>query len=562
MINIYRHKKIIGLLAGLIIVIGLALNVTQAWQNSPTADEPGHLASGVTQWREGNFDYNTPHPPLTKLIAAKLVLLQPDATVRFKNDAGKKFSDLDAANDFLYRSDTPAERGQLLTFLGRLPMILFWLAMVVVTAVWARKRWGNLAGLIAAGVLVFDPNLIGHGNLINTDVPIAAGFIATIWALDRYLSVTTRKNLIILVIIFALTQLTKFSAVILWPIVIGLGFIKVLYGRKVFSVKQWLGMTAALIGGTSFIIWAAYGFQFTKVDISSSWNRPTHYFKKLVDFPLPAGNYFQGLYEVIKHDKFGHNAFLLGETEAHGRLAYFPIAFATKTPIITLALFVLWVGVGLVPAFLGRGGQPNGWPGRSHKFLPPFSALVLGLPPIIVFISSLTADLNLGVRHIFPIWPFVALAIASLVTVSAKRWWRYTLVGGIIGLAITLGLAWPSTISYFNAFAGGTQNGYKVLQGSNLDWGQDAWRLRDFITKEKFTDYSIQLFGSVPEDVVWPDRQRLLVDSDIANGATPGGVVFVSSGVLEKPNSNVDWLKKYSPKWRIGSTITGYDFRK
>lgn len=533
----------------IIIAIGIVLNITQAWQNSPTADEPGHLASGVTQWKDGNFSYNTPHPPLTKLLASLPVLFQPDATVRFANDEGKKFRDPDAANDFLYRSNNPVARAQLFTFLGRLPMILFWLAMVVVTTLWARKRWGQFAGLIAAGVLVFDPNLIGHGNLINTDVPLAAGFIATIWALDRYLGAVTRKNLITLIVIFALAQLTKFSAVILWPLVISLGLIRVWYDRKTFSVKQWLIMTLSLIGGTAFIIWSAYGFQFTKVDISSSWNRPTHYFKKFVNFPIPAGNYFQGLYETIKHNKFGHNAVLFGETESHGRVEYFPIALATKAPIITLGLFLLWIAWGLKNLHLKH------W--RQH-----YSIVLFSLPPLVFFLTAVNSNLNLGVRHIFPLWPFMALAIASLVTVSAKRWWRWGLGGALVGLAITVSTSWPSTISYFNVFAGGTANGHKILQGSNYDWGQDAWRLRDFIVQEKLSDYAIELFGSVPENVIWPKRNRLLVDSDIASGLTPSGIVFVSSGVLDRPNSNVDWLKNYSPTWQIGSTITGYDFRK
>lgn len=531
-----------------LVLIGVGLNMIQAWQNSPTSDEPGHLASGVTQWRDGNFTYNTPHPPLTKLLAAIPILAVPDATVRFTNDAGKKFSDLGAANDFLYRNNRSGDYGQLLVFFGRFAMILFWLALVVVTTVWARQWWGPLAGLIAAGVLVFDPNLLGHGNLINTDVPIAAGFIATIWTLDRYISKPTRKNLAIFVLIFALTQLTKFSAIILWPIVLGLGLLRVWYNPTSYSLKRWVTMTLVLIGGTAFIIWAAYGFQFTKVNISSSWNRPTHYFKKLIDFPVPAGNYFQGLYEVVKHDKFGHNAFLLGDTATHGWWYYFPVALGTKVPIITLGLLLVWV----VIAFRRLATKVK---------TIPFQAFILGLPPLVFFISSLTADLNLGVRHIFPIWPFIALAIATLATISSKRWWRYTLIGSIIGLGLTAALAWPSTISYFNAFADGTQNGYKVLQGSNLDWGQDAWRLRDFVAKENFTDYSIELFGSVPEDAVWPDRKRLLVDSDIEGGTKPSGVAFVSSGVLDKPNSNVDWLKQYKPTWHIGTTITGYDFR-
>lgn len=546
------QKHWIGIATISVVAIGIVLNAVQAYQNSPTADEPGHLASGVTQWRDGNFAYNTPHPPLTKLLAALPVLLQPNTTVRFTNAAGKKFSDLDAANGLLYRSENPAEHSQLLTFLGRLPMILFWLVMVVVAALWARQRWGDFAGLLAASVLVLDPNLIGHGNLINTDVPLAAGMIATIWALDRYFSATTRKNLLLLVIIFALTQLTKFSAVILWPIVISLGVLRIIINKKLFSWKQWLMMTGALIIGTGFIIWAAYGFQFTRVDISSSWNRPTHYFKKLIDFPIPAGNYFQGLYETIKHNKFGHNAVLFGEIESHGRLEYFPVALATKTPIIALALFVLW-GLTAIKPLLKKEGS------RRVRL---FDALLLALPPLVFFFSAVNSNLNLGIRHIFPIWPFIALAIASLVTVTAKRWWNIALGTSIAGLAITLAFAWPNTISYFNSFAGGSANGHNVLQGSNYDWGQDAWRLRTFITEEKFTDYAVELFGSVPENAVWPDRNRLLVDADIAAGAQPSGVVFVSSGVLDRPNSNVDWLKKYPPAWRIGSTITGYDFRK
>jgi len=42
-------------------------------------------------------------------------------------------------------------------------------------------------------------------------------------------------------------------------------------------------------------------------------------------------------------------------------------------------------------------------------------------------------------------------------------------------------ITYPNQLSYFNEFVGGSDNGYKYMDDSNIDWGHDLKRLKEFV---------------------------------------------------------------------------------
>lgn len=106
--------------------------------------------------------------------------------------------------------------------------------------------------------------------------------------------------------------------------------------------------------------------------------------------------------------------------------------------------------------------------------------------------SAMLSKANLGIRHILPIYPLLFIVVGYAVATFRK--WRYIFVALFIWLAIIMIASFPFYLSYFNNFAGGSDNGYKIVADSNLDWGQDLTRIADYIhtnhLQNVYIDYS------------------------------------------------------------------------
>src|SRR5262245_58537775 len=134
---------------------------------SATTDEPVHLAAGFSYWQTRDFRMNEEHPPLAKLIAAfPLLFIHPkfDTT----NDDWKTGAEFRFGFNFLYQND--ADR---VLFWSRVPMVGLAGVGLLITFLWARDLFGIAAGLFAAGLYAFSANLLAHGMLVTTDVPLS-----------------------------------------------------------------------------------------------------------------------------------------------------------------------------------------------------------------------------------------------------------------------------------------------------------------------------------------------------------------------------------------------------
>ncbi len=584
------HPPRLIILALLIIGLAGVMQCIGAWQDSQTTDEAVHLSAGRSYWQTGDFRLNPEHPPLIKLLAAAPLLLIPSTRIDTHSGWWQERQEWMVGITMLYGADPAHSAAQKIMFLGRLPMILVWAALGWLIFTWARKRWGALAGLLSLTAYSFDPNFLGHGHLVTTDLGLTLGFLATIWLLEKFLLRPSWSSLGWLSFVFALTQVTKFSAIILWVIVPLVALIRFLYRPATFSGQWWWRMLAGLVIVTSLVTWAVYGFEVKRINtdprigqlwqerqtvITSgtlsqqppivqkviAWSDPStstgRFLMHASHWPVPAYSYWRGLFSTLSHDVFGHPAYLLGQTSMNGWWYYFPIALLVKTPSPTLILILVAGALGL--------WRLLSWPKRtpwSQRI--PFSAWILGFPPVVFFAWSMTSHINIGLRHIFPVEPFLFLAIGSMASapiltnhVARKK----MLVGALGTLPLLAVLSWPNTIGYFSEIIGGPRQGYQYLLDSNLDWNQDIWRLRNFLQLQHFPEVHLVLFGSIPYRNIFPTTLPVLEDQAIASGQRPSGIVIISAGQLYNQDGPFAWLRSYRPQWRIGSSISVYDFR-
>lgn len=572
-------------------MIGVAfvLQCIGAWQDSQTTDEAVHAAAGRSYWQTGDFRLNPEHPPLIKLLAAVPLLAVQRTAIDTSSVEWDQRQEWIVGIHLLYGQGRTMAETQRLMWLARLPMMIVWLGLAVVIFAWARSRWGELAGLVGVTVFAFDPNFLGHGHLVTTDVGVTLGFVGTLWLLDRFLKAPSWSRLGWLGLVFGLTQVTKFSAIILWLIVPTLGLIYQVYRPVAFTGRWWWRMMAGLVIMTSLVIWAVYGFEVKRTDgdprIAQLWQErqqiidqglldqqppivqrivrwtdPTTATGRFVvtasHWPIPAYSYWRGLSSTLSHDVWGHPAYLLGQTSMGGWWYYFPVALLVKTPSVTLLLVLLAGALGVL-RLLHRPTVTSGSPRI------PFSAWLLGFPPLLYFAWSLSSHIDIGVRHIFPIEPFLFLAVGSLVSWSGatkpELWRRFILTMTLLVPVIAVA-AWPNTIGYFSEIIGGSRQGYRYLLDSNVDWNQDIWRLNVFLQRHNFQRVHLVLFGSIPYRDLFPDSLSVLTDQDIRQGVKPSGIVAISAGQLYNHDGPFSWLRSYRPTWRVGSSITIYDF--
>ncbi len=569
----------------LAIVVGGAvfLQSIGAWTDSQTTDEAAHLGAGYSYWRTGDYRLNPEHPPLIKLLASLPLLALRPLELDLNSAAWQERNQWLIGAELVYGSYTTLTGAHLIMFLGRLPMIALWGLLGWLLWRWSRARWGNLAGLLTLTVYAYDPNWLGHGHLITTDVGLALGYFATIWALDRLLRQPSWRWIGLVGLFFTLTQLTKFSALLLWLIVPLLGLIRLLQPEgSGWNWRWWWRLVLGLVVVTSSLTWFAYGFEVKPIEadprIETLWaerawlvksgavadqpgvvqwlvrisdpDRPSgRWLENFSNHSIPAYTYWRGLFSTLTHSFVGHAAYLFGQASNSGWWWYFPAAMALKTPIVTIVLGLLAGGVA--------------WARWRRRRTWTFDAWLIGLPPLLYLLWSLASHINIGLRHVFPVYPFFFLALGGLAVpwIRHDRWRRWVVSVGIVGSIMTGLLAWPNTIGYFNALAGGTTNGHRYLLDSNLDWNQDIWRLRRFLDSQDFPEVHLALFGSIPVHQIFPNTLPVLEGQAIAAGQRPSGVVVISAGQLYNQDGPFGWLQTYTPRWRVGSSIWIYDFR-
>ena len=458
--------------AVLLALLGALLVVDHQRLDSATMDEPFHSLAGCEYARSGTYWANLEHPPLAKLLAGVSAGLAgarpPRLPVPFS------FRTAESPQPFLYQNEIPPDR---LLAAARRPFPFLFAGVVLVASYAAWRAAGPLAGLGAALLLAFEPTFVAHGAFLHTDVAAALGFLSTVVAAHGALKRPSPLRWAGTGLLLGLSLSAKFSAVFLGPILLVLVLVRLLVTRREtgrFSLVPIGGLLLAS-GVAAAVLLGAYAVSMRNMapadaersvrsfllgrEASSATVERITRLSRL--FP-PAGHYAGGLAGIAEQNRRGGgiNVFRR-EVSVEGFPAYFPVAFLVKSSLGFLAAILL--AAGLLAA---------------RRVRPGFGALVFLLPPAYVFLASVASSYNIGVRHVLPVVPFLAVAAAvAIVRGLPRNVAAVALAGfGLIQAGETLAVH-PHEISFFNLAAGGPSRGHLWLNDSNLDWGQDLVRL-------------------------------------------------------------------------------------
>jgi hypothetical protein len=179
---------------------------------------------------------------------------------------------------------------------------------------------------------------------------------------------------------------------------------------------------------------------------------------------------------------------------------------------------------------------------------------------VLAFASGFSR-INIGIRHILVLYPFMALGGAHAVTLAWQSLRKATvrpiaivgsgLLVGLVGWqASTLWTANPDYLPYFNETVA---HPAKVLVDSDLDWGQDLWRLEKRAAEIKIPLLNLAYRGTadltreaLPPYVVMPPWKPVT------------GWVAISALAKEHDPKGYGWLDAYKPMEWIGKTIKLY----
>lgn len=463
------------------------VQVSTALQETQTYDEGIHLAAGYSYLKTGDYRINPEHPPLGKILAA-LPLLPLKPHVPLEDPSWNWGDQRDFGRAFLYRNHVPADT---LLLRARLVTMLLTCCLGLALAVWTRRHFGAAAGLLAVFLYALDPNITAHGRYVTNDLLASLLVFLACAAWGACLASGKFRHLLGAALALGLALVSKFSALFLIPVFAVLYLIRCWQQRTRVSLRRLavaglvLGIVGTAVIGLSYARETkrlTFGGPSEFVPLTARIERETTFgqalYKTAEALRLPAYSYLVGLESAERHDRQGHFSYLVGQwSEKGGWWYYFPVAFAVKTPTAVLLL----AGLSLVLALRRLLRPPlSALAGRLRQLR--FEWYLLAVPAAAYFALSMRSNINLGVRHILPVYPFLFILAAAIVLRCWPQRLRRALPAllcAVAGLQAMESLRiYPHYLAFFNLPSGGPARGPDYLVDSNIDWGQDLKKLK------------------------------------------------------------------------------------
>ncbi|HSS45407.1 MAG TPA: glycosyltransferase family 39 protein [Thermoanaerobaculia bacterium] len=558
-----RRASIAGS-ALVIAVLSLYLVRDHTREDSLSADEPVHILAGYFQVFGQNAIVNIEHPPLMKALAGlaltTLSLPPPPAHVPL----GNRFTDYGHA--FLFGGPVSPDA---IVAAARAPFLLVFGSLLLLVFVWSRARYGDVPALFAVALLAFDPNMVAHAGVVHTDLGAALTFLATILAWEGARREPSAVRLGLAALALGLALATKFSAVYLLPILLLQGLLAARSApRPGGEATRVLARFAVVCAGGLLVVLGVYALVTARMDRAEQQEviremvaergapRLSRAVQRIARVCPPLGHYLGGLASVARQNAEGGGInYLKGSVSVHGFPFYFFVAFLAKSTLAFLLVTVLALHAAWRDPVL-RGDAPS-----------------LLLPVGVLFLASIGSSYNIGIRHMLPVYPFLALAGAGVLARLREKG-RPLLAA--LGLAlpllslVELARVHPHELSYFNPLAGGPESGRKILSDSNVDWGLDLRRLARELDRRGVHNPTVVYFGGddvffrvgvrdfAAEPIV---RGRLVAISAFSMAVGPEFYAYHGAHEVAEALEKLrrDLVRRGRPAGRIGYSIDLYE---
>lgn len=555
-----------------LLVIHAVMLAYSATTHSPTMNEPGHLVAGLSYWEFGRFEVYRVNPPLTRLIAALPVI-----AAGYEADWGAFYEGPGARPEFAMGADfikANGERSIWLFTIARWACIPISLIGALFCFAWAKELYGTIAGVAAAVLWCFDPNILAHAELVTPDAAATAFGIGAGYCFWRWLKRPTWERAGLAALLLGLAQLSKMSWLFLfglWPL---LWIFWQLTSREEHDEhprwrRQGVQLAAILLGGL-YILNLGYLFDgsFTRLkdyqfvtetlagmeQAGVGGNRFAESWLGELPMPFPK-QYLLGI-DLQKRDfeDWGQPSYLRGEWKDGGWWYYYLYGCLVKVPHGTQLLFLLACGLSLYVV-------------RSDYLR---DEIILLTPALLLFVLvSSQLEFNAHFRYVLPSVGLVLVLVAKPVWWFLRRLQTARLAMPlaavamlcVCGTAVSSMAIYPHSLAYFNGGAGGPENGWRHILGSNLDWGQDFLRLNKWLNANSINgSIQYECYGLLNQRHVGIDGVLGASDSSSPESSQSGDEVrpdiyIISANYLKLDRSRVANTESHRHVLRWGSLI-------
>jgi 4-amino-4-deoxy-L-arabinose transferase-like glycosyltransferase len=542
------NRKRLAFFLGIFCVIGAVRIISTYAVFNQTYDEPSMVARGMEWLARGQYSH-VHHPPL----GAVLFALGPYLDGVQINWTGKRYKD---GNRVLYHNGDYFRNLSL----ARLGTLIFYFLTAVVVWLWSVNLFGSLTATFAVLIFTTLPMVLAHSGLATTDMAVTSTLTLAFFLFYRWIEAPSLSRCIAFGVGTGLAFVSKFSALLFLPICVT----AILLARWMikpknsqgtpFPFKQLPVQFPVYVFVTLIVVWAAY--RFSVGSLAESLKFAHLFFKQVIEnIPffedmlqsfselriIPAPEFGAGIHSVFRQNVRGHAPYFLGESRFSkgGSWLFFPVLLAVKTPIPfqIMAAYGIFAAVNQIRSH------------RNWKIIAPFSAALA------MFTSVLPSNINLGLRHLLPIYPLLSMmaayGIVQLFSQSNyRKFKRISAAGLLLWHLISGAVTHPDYLAYFNFFAMGHPE--RIVVDSDLDWGQDLVRLSKFVRKRNITKLSLAYFGTADKRA-----HGLPTIRQLSRNKPTTGWIAISLFAL-KTNPAYKWLETYEPIATVGKSIRLY----
>ncbi|MCX2744651.1 glycosyltransferase family 39 protein [Mangrovivirga sp. M17] len=544
----------------LVVLVSVILMVSSMSKLSQTHDESGHIVAGL-EWFQGSYEVSPQNPPFSRIWSAVIPYLRGER-VKIPQDLHENYWKNGAAGGALAKQFDSSEEYRSFLPYARLGILIFLLLTLYLVYLVGNNLNGKLTGYIAVILLATTPLVVAHSTLATTDVPAMGTCLLSIYLIILWIEKPDLQRSVLMGIGFALAVCTKFTAILfVTPSLLVFLALKVWKNSK--DLFPYFKTLPLILFCSLLTVWTVYRFSFGLIGeiphdgILDAGNcyASNPILSQMLSWKVPAPEFFKGLGDTWCQNQVPLKGYLMGDLKPTGSIFFYPVSFIVKTPLTLLLLFFLSIIITI--------------------YYRVFTWKVLGIYSVIViiFLLSFISNLNIGLRHIIQVFPFIALVSAFGVTILIDKVDKSKIYYACVGTALLLStqviISWsqyPHWLSYFNLF-GGNEPG-NIIVDSDLDWGQGMYELEDFFEGKDVDSLHVAIFHTYNLcNYDLPDM------SYIGPTEKKTGWIAISEFVyrkipdwgLEKPcdfvdfigydvpfEERYDWLRKYEPVAKVG----------
>jgi hypothetical protein len=349
-------------------------------------------------------------------------------------------------------------------------------------------------------------SVTAHAGLATTDMAYTAVFLWALLCGADWLETPSKQKSIVLGASLGIMIGTKFSGLIQWPASMGLILAtRYMYHHRLTRQHLWQGL----------------------------WAAPVAVFTLAIIYRFQLASFLDGIKAVRNLDNISFGIWFYGPFQKGGAWSFFPVVFFFKTPL----------------SFLAASAYGNYRSIIKNKSLKDCAPL---LAAIAVMLVSMTSHINLGVRHVLPLYALLAIpsGYGLMILWNSSKPKRLLAVLLAACQVSSFMLASPQHLSYFNFLAG--EHPEAITLDSDYDWAQDMIILDEALQKKGID--SIIMCG-----------QRHTYESAVVVHAkilpcptveTKGWYAVGRAQMLL--NNNIAWLKRYQALHIENSTMDLY----